>query len=350
MTDTMTDQATDQANGTESPATHQSLSPFKEAGALLAELHGQLHAETSAYAEQLARIQKLIQLAETQSAQAIADANKRAEQILAEAQAAAQNAQSSTQNNGDGRNEEAEAARAALEDFITANASFTSLMVHEIRKPMTSIRGYSDMLAKPGLIGPLNDMQQQFVDTIRTNIIRMEGLVTDISDINKLKSGRMKLDSKMTAFSQVMLEVQKLAEPLITEYGHTVVYEVPQGLPFLTTDAKQLAKVTFALLKNAIQYTPKGTTEPITLRAEKTEDGRLRVSITDPGIGMKPEEMARLGEAFYRADHELVTQTKGYGLGIPVAMGFLQLMDSQLEYTSEPGKGSTFGYTLKGMS
>ena len=64
---------------------------------------------------------------------------------------------------------------------------------------MTSIRGYADMLAKPGMIGPLNEMQQNFIDTIRTNVIRMEGLVSDISDISKLNYGRIKLDSKREA-------------------------------------------------------------------------------------------------------------------------------------------------------
>src|SRR5438270_159340 len=87
-----------------------------------------------------------------------------------------------------GEGEDAEALREKLNATVDSTASFNSLMVHEIRKPMTSIRGYADMLAKPGMIGPMNDMQQQFIDTIRNNVIRMEGLVSDISDISKLNS------------------------------------------------------------------------------------------------------------------------------------------------------------------
>jgi signal transduction histidine kinase len=98
---------------------------------------------------------------------------------------------------GDG--EDAESLRSQLNANVEKNATFNSMMVHEIRKPMTSIRGYSDMLAKPGMIGPLNEMQQQFIDTIRNNVIRMEGLVTDISDMNKLSSGRMRLDIVLRA-------------------------------------------------------------------------------------------------------------------------------------------------------
>lgn len=247
-----------------------------------------------------------------------------------------------------GEGADAEGLRAELDKTIQDTATFSSMMVHEIRKPMTSIRGYADMLAKPGMIGPLNEMQTQFVGTIRNNIIRMEGLVSDISDISKLNSGRIRLDNKMTTFSQIVMDVQKQAELLIEEYGHQVTWEVPQGLPILTTDAKQLAKVVFNLLRNAIQYTPKSTGQ-ITLKAERLDGNVLHVTVTDNGIGMKPDEIARLGELFYRADHELVISEKGYGLGVPIAMGFLKLMGSHLDIQSEPEKGSIFGFKLAGI-
>jgi signal transduction histidine kinase len=246
-----------------------------------------------------------------------------------------------------GEGTDAESLRQRLNDLVDKTASFNSMMVHEIRKPMTSIRGYSDMLAKPGMIGPMNDMQQQFIDTIRTNIIRMEGLVTDISDINKLNSGRFKLDNKMTTFGQVIMEVQKAVEALITEFEQNVTWDIPQGLPILNADNKQLAKVITNLVKNAIQYTPKGGN--VTIKAERRDNNVLHVKVTDTGIGMKPEEIARLGEVFYRADHELVTSQKGYGLGIPVAMGFLKLMDSKLNVESTLDKGSTFSFEIVGM-
>ncbi len=240
--------------------------------------------------------------------------------------------------------EDPAALRQELARYIDDVAAFTSLMVHEIRKPMTAIRGYSDMLAKPGLIGALNDQQQMFIDTIRTNVIRMEGLVSDISDINKLRSGRMRLDIKMTTFSQIILEVQKLAEPWITEFQQNVTWEIPQGLPVLNTDAKQLAKIVFTLLKNAVLYTPKGGS--ITVKAVREDGNTLYVAVLDNGIGMKQEDIARLGEPFFRADHELVTSQRGYGLGLPVAMGFLALVNSKLSVESEVGKGSVFSFKL----
>jgi len=246
-----------------------------------------------------------------------------------------------------GEGEDAAALREKLNTLLDQTANFNSLMVHEIRKPMTSIRGYSDMLAKPGMIGPMNEMQQQFIDTIRTNVIRMEGLVSDISDISKLSSGRLRLDSKMTTFGQIIMDVQKQVEPLIAEFQQNVTWDIPQGLPILNTDAKQLAKIVGNLVRNAIQYTPKGG--QITVKAERLDNNVMRVTVSDTGIGMKPEEIARLGEAFYRADHELVTSQKGYGLGIPIVMGFLGLLGGKLSCESVFGQGSTFSFTLTGI-
>jgi signal transduction histidine kinase len=246
-----------------------------------------------------------------------------------------------------GEGEDAQALRNRLSSNADQAASFNSMMVHEIRKPMTSIRGYSDMLAKPGMIGPMNETQQQFIDTVRNNIIRMEGLVTDISDINKLNTGRLKLDSKMTTFGQIVMDVQKQVEPLVAEFQQKVTWDVPQGLPILNTDAKQLGKVLGNLVKNAIQYTPKGGN--VTIKAERRDGNVLYVAVTDTGIGMKEEEIARLGEPFYRADHELVTSQKGYGLGIPIVMGLLALMDSKLNVESVYGQGSKFSFSLVGI-
>jgi signal transduction histidine kinase len=256
-----------------------------------------------------------------------------------------------------GEGADAEQLRATLDKIIQDTASFTSVMVHEVRKPMTSIRGYTDMLAKPDLIGPLNDMQKQFLETIRTNVLSMEALVTDISDFNKLNSGRLRPEAKMTTFGQVIMDAQKQVEPLVARYGHQVTWDIPQGLPILTVDAKQLAKVITKLVQNALQYTPprsdgqaSAAMGQITVRAERLDENVLHVTVDDNGIGMKPEDIARLGEPFFRADHELVTSQKGYGLGIPVAFGLLRLMGSTPEVISAPDAGSTFGFRLVGMS
>ncbi|MCC7205818.1 MAG: HAMP domain-containing histidine kinase [Anaerolineae bacterium] len=237
--------------------------------------------------------------------------------------------------------------RARLESTVEQFARLNSLMVHEIRKPMTSIRGYSDMLAKPGMVGTLNEMQQNFMDVIRKNVIGMEGLVTNISDLNKIVAGRMRLDPKMTTFGQVLMEAQKTVEPLVAEHHHTMTYDVPQGMPILNVDTAALVKVLGQVLRNAIMYTPTGGA--VTLKAERLEGNRMRVTVRDTGVGMKAEDIKRLGEPFFRGDHELVTSQKGYGLGIPVAMGFLKMMDSEFKLESVPDQGTVVSFEIVGM-
>ena len=249
----------------------------------------------------------------------------------------------SAQQRGEG--EDAEALRQRLDDMVTTNAQFVSVMVHEIRVPMTSIRGYSDMLGK-NVVGQLNEMQAQFVETIRTNVIRMEHLVTDISDISKLSSGRMRLDPKMDMYKNVAMQVEKDTKDLATSLEQNLTFETPSGLPLLNLDSNRLVLVMNKLLTNALQYTPKGG--QITVKAEGV-DSKLKVSIIDNGVGMTPDEQTHIGELFWRADNDLVRTFKGHGLGLPIAIGFIKLLGGEFFYETAEGKGSTFGYIVPGM-
>ncbi len=243
-----------------------------------------------------------------------------------------------------GEGQDAEALRRQMDALIQENARFASLMVHEIRIPLTSIKGYSDMLAK-NVVGELNEMQTQFIETIRSNVARMEQLVSDISDISKLRSGRLRLEPKIDLYKNVALQVEKATAPLAAAHNHKLVFETPAGLPLLNVDSERLALALTKLVTNALQYTPDGGT--ITVRAEEV-DGKLKVSVIDTGIGMSAEELGHLGELFWRADNEHVRSFKGHGLGIPIAKGLIELMGGEFFFSSEEGKGSTFGFVVPG--
>lgn len=246
----------------------------------------------------------------------------------------------SAQQRGEGQ--DAAELRARLAEEIATNAKFVSVMVHEIRVPMTSIRGYSDMLAK-NVVGELNDMQRQFAETIRSNVIRMEHLVSDVSDISKIHSGRIRLEPKMDMYKNIAMQVEKETAELAAEHNHTLVFETPDGLPILNLDSERLIQALKKLVVNAIQYTPDGGT--ITVRAEP-DDGKLKVSVIDTGIGMTAEELTHVGELFWRSESEHVRSFRGHGLGLPIAIGFIELMGGAFFFESEPGKGSVFGFTV----
>lgn len=248
-----------------------------------------------------------------------------------------------------GEGQDAEALRQQIADLIALNAQFVSVMVHEIRVPMTSIKGYSDMLGK-SLSGdlPLDDsMKVQFVETIRSNVTRMEHLVADISDMSKIQSGRMRMDPKMDMYKNIAMQLEKDMAAFAAEQEHTLTFDTPDGLPILNLDSSRLVQVIEKLMHNALQYTPKGG--EIVVRAENL-DGKLRISVIDNGIGMSEEEQTHIGELFWRADSELVRSFKGHGLGLPIAIGFTRLLGGEFFFKSVPEQGSTFGVIVPGMS
>jgi signal transduction histidine kinase len=258
---------------------------------------------------------------------------------------AARNAVAQAQQRGEGQ--DADALREQIEANKVENSEFVSVMVHEIRKPMTSIRGYADMLGK-NVMGELNEMQTQFVETIRNNIISMEQLVTDISDISKMHSGRMMPQPKMEMFKNVVMKLEKDFGEIAEQRGIPLVFDIPQGLPLLNLDGTRLEQALKKLLDNALKYTHDGGGE-VRLTAEGLGD-KLRVTIRDHGVGISQSDQRHLGELFFRGDQELVTQTKGYGMGLPIVMGCMALIDGELRWESTEGEGSTFEVIIPAMS
>jgi signal transduction histidine kinase len=241
---------------------------------------------------------------------------------------------------------DADGLRERIREIAVENSEFVSVMVHEVRKPMTSIRGYSDMLAK-NIMGELNPMQQQFVDTIRSNIISMEQLVTDISDISKLRSGRIRPEPKMEMFKNIAMQLEKDLSELAAARSVSLTFEIPQGLPLLNIDTVRIQKALHKLIDNAIKYTHSGEGR-VVVSAEGQGD-KLRVTIQDNGVGISEADQSRFGELFFRGDQELVTQTKGYGMGIPIAMACLDLVGGELRWQSVVGEGTTFEVLLPVM-
>ena len=220
---------------------------------------------------------------------------------------------------------------------------FISVMVHEIRKPMTSIRGYADMLAK-NVVGELNPMQSQFANTIRTNIISMDGLVSDISDLTKMRNGRLQASPKMDMLKNVVMQLEQDMVPLAEERSVKLTFAIPDGLHMFNLDSQRLEQALRKLIDNAIKYTQAEQGE-ITVSAEGVPEG-LKISVKDNGIGVSPEDQARLGELFFRGDHDLVIETKGYGMGIPIAMECMKQISGELKWESAPDAGSTFWITI----
>lgn len=229
-----------------------------------------------------------------------------------------------------------------------ATAEFWKIAIHELRTPMTSIRGYGDMLNNTGMAGPLSDMQSQLLQVMRANSRRMEGLLSDMSYLNKVRANILHVTPKMDMFSNIGMMLKKKAEPLAEELHRQIEFEIPQGLPLLETDGELLSVALMKLIENGLRYSAEDTGK-VTVRAE-AKGYELVIHIEDNGIGMTPDEMRRLGEVYFRSDHELVRSYKGSGLGVAIAYGLLKALDGKYTVKSEFGKGTHFTVTLTGLS
>lgn len=244
------------------------------------------------------------------------------------------------------KKEQAEAAVSAdMEDYIKEEAYFVGHAVHELRTPITSIRGYSDMM---GSMGELNDMQKQFLDVIITNSKRMQSLLADVSFINKIRKGTLKVAKKMDMFKNIAMRVEKDMMPLAEELGKELTFDIPQGLPLLNTDGDHLTVAINKLVENALRYTPKEGGQVAVIAG--SNENTLIVQVVDNGIGMPAEEIEQLGTIYFRSDHDVVREFKGSGLGIPIAYGMVQVLGGTIDVESTPDEGTTFTVRLEGMS
>lgn len=222
-----------------------------------------------------------------------------------------------------------------------AKSEFVSVVAHELRVPMTSIKGYSDMLL---MMDSLDEQQHGFVKVIRDNVTRMSILVSDLSDVSRIESGRLKLTIEDNV--EIAKVVEQTISPLqgqIEARSHTLVIEVADDLPLVRADPERLVQVLTNLVSNAYKYTPDGG--QITVRSWREGDF-VCCAVIDTGVGMGPEELEKLFTKFWRADDPHVRDQPGTGLGLTIAKNLVELQGGEMTVTSERGKGTTFAFTV----
>ena len=232
--------------------------------------------------------------------------------------------------------------------ILADDAEFIDKAVHQLRVPVTSIRGYSDMLNDHALTGNFNEMQDQLLQVIRTNSKQMESLLTDISYVSRIRAGTLDISENMDIFKNIAQMAEKAIRPLAEELNRQLEFDIPQGLPLLMTDGELMAQALIKLIENGLRYSAEGTGKVVV--SGRGENDLLIITIKDNGIGMKAEEIARLGEWYYRGNHDLVLAHKGSGLGVPIAFGLVKALKGTTDVTSEPETGTTITLTFKGLT
>jgi len=219
---------------------------------------------------------------------------------------------------------------------------FVSTVSHELRTPMTAIKGYTDLLYS-GTVGEINDNQKRFLGIIRNNADRLTALISDLLDIDRVETGRVRFEPEPVALGDVVRNVVDALAPNAESKKHTLSVRIEAGLPAIMGDRGRLNQVFTNLVGNAINYTPEGGTISVDVYSV---GGAVRADVRDNGIGIRPEDLSKVFERFYRADHPLVQESRGTGLGLPIVKVFVEMHGGRVWADSETGKGSTFTVLL----
>ena len=232
-----------------------------------------------------------------------------------------------------------------------AKSEFVSFVSHELKIPMTSIKGYADLLLS-GNFGPINEAQTSFLDTIRNNVNRMSRLVTDLTDVSRLESGQLHLETQPIQLADVIAEVASSTRGQIEEKQQTLVLTVPDNLPDVWADRTRLAQILTNLVSNAYKYTPENGR--ITIFAEEmnsvNEDAEVQpvvhVSVADTGLGIKDDEQKAIFSKFFRGSDDEALQSPGTGLGLNITKNLVELHDGRIWFESKYREGTTFHFII----
>lgn len=226
-----------------------------------------------------------------------------------------------------------EKARAA--DRI--KSAFLATMSHELRTPLNSIIGFTGIMLQ-GLTGPLNDEQKKQMTMVQTSSRHLLALINDVLDISKIEAGQLELAVEPFELRPSIEKVVRLVAPLAEKKGLELTLEADADLGAATTDQRRLEQILLNLLNNAIKFTEKGRVAV----SCKSENGDYLLSVSDTGIGMKPEELPNLFQPFHQLDSGLTRKHEGTGLGLSICRKIIEMMGGSIFVESRLGQGSVF--------
>jgi signal transduction histidine kinase len=233
-----------------------------------------------------------------------------------------------------------ETARDAAMDAAETKSRFLANMSHELRTPLNAIIGFTRIVRRNA--GALPAKQVDNLTKILISAERLLGLIDEILELSRIEAGEARVELERTDVVELLNEVAGFLEPLVDGSKVRLCVSAEPDLPTVVTDRGKLRQIVLNLLSNAIKYTDEGS---IDLRARAADD-RLRIQVQDTGIGIPPEELAKIFDEFHRPDSAHARLRRGTGLGLSISQRLARLLGGDVTAESVLGLGSTFTLDL----
>jgi len=225
-------------------------------------------------------------------------------------------------------------------------SQFVSSMSHELRTPLNAIIGLTEMMVKNAARFGTEKAQEplQRVNRAGTHLL---GLINQVLDLSKIEAGKLELNPQTVQLASLINDVISTAGQLAEQNKNRLVVDAQENLGALTVDPMRLRQILLNLLSNACKFTKEGE---VKLQARRMADGRdvIELSVSDTGIGMTPEQQAKLFEEFTQADASTAQRFGGTGLGLAITRKLARMMGGDVTVKSEPGEGAVFTVRLPG--
>jgi two-component system cell cycle sensor histidine kinase PleC len=235
-----------------------------------------------------------------------------------------------------------EAEKIRAETANRAKSEFLANMSHELRTPLNAINGFSEIMASE-MFGPLGDPRyREYVSDILSSGQHLLSVINDILDMAKIEAGKLNLRFEPVAVEEAAEDAYRLVRGRAEAAGLDLTVDMPP-LPEVEADYRAIKQVLLNLLSNALKFTPRGGA--VTLAAAQVGEA-VRLSVRDTGIGIAPEDLARLAQPFEQVETQHAKTTQGTGLGLALSKALVEAHGGRLELDSRPGQGTTASFLL----
>jgi signal transduction histidine kinase len=247
------------------------------------------------------------------------------------------------ENKVQNRTIELERANEQLQEMDRLKTQFLSHVSHDLRTPLTAIRGLATNLLE-GTIGALTDKQSNYLDRINSNVDRLTRMISDLLDLSSIAAGKLRLNWSKVDLPKLTREMVEQVQLLAQSKDLTIAMVCPEDHFTIVADYDRLCQVILNLLDNAIKFTPQAGN--IRVEIQPIVNRSTTIIVSDSGPGIPQESMANLFDPFYQAHPQLEYRKKGLGIGLAIVKNFVDLHGGTIQVESELDKGTTFRVSL----